>query len=268
MFRFLFFIVSCVCLLALPSIQSVKAAKSKPILYFVQSSKWHIVLEKIDHKNYDKWISFLNKQEANFKKVTPINPAIKKILPSVCGIEKIRKCMENYKALKTYDLYIAYVMSESPENLTDDKKFGTATTGSAIKMLISVQASKDLPYYSPFGITRTVDDAIQISEHPSGPEFHHMPIQMYSYTYYMMQKLYPQINSILSAPPLKIRRIYQKFLPREAFTLGKTLEHLPMPWKTKDTFIYDHEHDVNYFQGPVLTKISGQAFLDYIDKNP
>ena len=96
-------------------------------------------------------------------------------------------------------------------------------------------------------------------------------MHIYTYTYYILKKNYPTLQGLLSTPVLTVRKIFQKFIPKESITIGPTLENAfsKLPWVEQDpcTFAHSIPSEPNFFKGAVMTKINGQAFLDYLKHN-
>jgi hypothetical protein len=256
----------------------VRESKKQDGLYYVQCKKtgFYVILEKITKKNIHDWINFAKRQESIYGRA--LNKyAAKKRLPSLNGISPFKNRLLNYEATQLskykddYDMYASYLMHTNPEQIDNTQKFGTITSveNSEIAMITTVQISKNHVFYSALGISRTVDEAVRMSKN-SGKfaNSNSMPMHMYTYTYYMLKQYYPNIEAMISTPVLAVRKIFQKFIPKEFMTIGSTLEETfsTLPWVKQDpcSFSYGISTEPDFFKGAIITKINGQAFLNYL----
>ncbi|HCU06927.1 MAG TPA: hypothetical protein DIC42_05055 [Holosporales bacterium] len=256
----------------------IRESKKQEGLYYIQCKKTglYVVLEKITKKNINDWINFAKRQESIYGRA--LNKyAAKKRLPSLNGISPFKNRLLNYdvtqlsKCKNDYDMYASYLMNTNPEQADNTQKFGTITSveNSAIAMITTVQISKNHAFYSALGISRTVDEAVRISKNGSNPtNSNSMPMHIYTYTYYILKQHYPNIEAMVSTPVLAVRKIFQKFIPKDFITVGPSLEETfsTLPWVKQDpcSFAYRMSPEPDFFKGAIITKINGQAFLNYL----
>lgn len=260
----------------------VHESKKQAGLYYIECKKTglFIALEKITTENITDWINFAKRQENNYGRA--LNKyAAKKTLPNLNGIAPFKNRLLNYedkqlsKCKNDYDMYAAYLMHTDPEESDKTEKFGTTTSveNSSIAMITTIQISKNHDFYSALGISRTVDEAVRISKNgkPKTTHINSMPMHIYSYTYHVFKKNYPNIQGIISTPVLAVRKILQKFIPKESITIGASLEDAfsKLPWVEQDptTFVHSMPSEPNFFKGAVMTKINGEGFLGYLQNN-
>ena len=260
----------------------VHESKKQDGLYYIQCKKTglFVVLEKITAKNINDWINFAKRQEKNYGRA--LNKyATKKTLPSLNGIAPFKNRLQNYedkqlsKCRHDYDMYVSYLMHTNPEESDSTQKFGTMTSveNSDIAMITTVQISKNHEFYSALGISRTVDEAVRISKNGTIKmrNLNSMPMHIYTYTYHILKKNYPNVQGIITTPVLTVRKILQKFIPKESITIGASLEDAfsKLPWVEQDptTFVHSMPSEPNFFKGAVMTKINGQGFLGYLQNN-
>lgn len=256
----------------------IRESKKQDGLYYIQCKKTglYVVLEKITKKNINDWIHFAKRQENIYGRA--LNKyAAKKRLPNLNGISPFKNRLLNYeitqlsKCKNDYDMFTSYLMNTNPEQADTIQKFGTITSveNSSISMMTTVQISKNHAFYSALGISRTVDEAVRISKNGSKlSNSNSMPMHIYTYTYYMLKQLYPNIEGMISTPVLAVRKIFQKFIPKDFITVGITLEEAfsTLPWVKQDpcSFAYRMTPEPDFFKGAIITKINGEAFLNYL----
>lgn len=261
----------------------VHESKQHDGLYYIQCKKTglFIVLEKIAQKNINEWVGFAKRQEYIYGRA--LNKyATKKTLPNLNGIAPFKNRLLNYEAEQLskrkhdYDMYASYLMHANPEESDNTQKFGTMTSveNSSIAMVTTVQISKNYNFYSALGISRTVDEAVRISK--SGKKIkmtnlNSMPMHIYTYTYYILKKNYPNVEGMISTPVLAVRKIFQKFIPKEFITIGAVLanDFSKLAWVKQNPSVFAHSmpSEPDFFKGAVMTKINGQACLDYLKNN-
>jgi hypothetical protein len=256
----------------------IRESKKQDGLYYVQCKKTghYVILEKITNKNINDWINFAKRQESIYGRA--LNKyAAKKRLPSLNGISPFKNRLRNYEVMQLskckndYDMYASYLMNANPEQIDSTQKFGTITSveNSAIAMITTVQISKSHDFYSALGISRTVDEAVRMSKNSNKfANSNSMPMHIYTYSYYILKQYYPNIKAMISTPVLAVRKIFQKFIPKEFITVGPALEETfsTLPWVKQDpcSFAYRMSPEPDFFKGAIITNINGQAFLNYL----